>query len=71
MKIKKTSQKQFLICEKRDGRNLRGKALENYKKTLVLTDIQRDIIIGSLLGDSIMGLRKGVPLYSLKFEHVC
>ena len=56
------------MFEKRDARNLRGKALENYKKTLVLTNIQKDIIIGSLLGDSTMGLRKGVPLYSLKFE---
>lgn len=53
------------MFEKRD---LRGKALEDHKKTLVLNDIQKDIIIGSLLGDSTMGLRKGVPLYSLKFE---
>ena len=49
-------------------RNLKGKALEQYKKTLKLTDEQRDIIIGCLLGDCTMGLRSGKPLYSLKFE---
>lgn len=49
-------------------RNLRGKALEEYKKTLTLNDKQRDIIIGSLLGDSTMGLRSSKPYYSLKFE---
>jgi LAGLIDADG DNA endonuclease family len=65
MKIKKTYKKQLFMFEKR---NLRGKALADYKKTLVLNDLQTDIIIGSLLGDSTMGLRKGVPLYSLKFE---
>lgn len=47
---------------------LRGKALEAYKKTLVLNDTQRDIIVGSLLGDGTMGLREGKPLYSIKFE---
>lgn len=65
MKIKKTYEKRLLMFEKR---NLHGKALADHKKTLVLSDLQRDIIIGTLLGDSTMGLRKGVPLYSLKFE---
>lgn len=51
-----------------EKRNLCGKALSDYKKTLVLNDLQKDIIIGTLLGDSTMGLRKGAPLYSLKFE---
>lgn len=49
-------------------RNLKGKALEEYKKTLVLNDVQKDIIIGTLLGDSTMGLRSGKPFYGLKFE---
>lgn len=31
--------------------NLTGKSLEVYKKRLVLTDAQRDILIGSVLGD--------------------
>ena len=49
-------------------RNLRGVALEDYKATLLLNEEQKDIILGTLLGDSTMGLRKGLPLYSIKFE---
>lgn len=47
---------------------LRGKALEEYKKTLQLSEEQKDIIIGTLLGDSTMGLRRGGPVYAMKFE---
>ena len=36
---------------KDEPRNLRGNALETYKKTLHLTQQQKDILIGSLLGD--------------------
>ena len=32
-------------------RHLRGNALEIYKKTLILTQEQKEILIGSLLGD--------------------
>lgn len=49
-------------------RNLRGKTLENYKKSLKLNETQKDIIIGTLLGDATMGLRHGKPYYGLKFE---
>jgi hypothetical protein len=49
-------------------RHLRGKLLEDYKKLLVLTDIQKDILIGTLLGDASMSLRNGKPHYSVKFE---
>lgn len=49
-------------------RNKHGKQLEFYKKTLQLTDIQRETIIGTLLGDASMSLRSGRPHYSLKFE---
>lgn len=49
-------------------RNLRNKELENYKKSLRLTDVQREVIIGTLLGDASMSLRKGKPCYSIKFE---
>lgn len=49
-------------------RDLRGKALESYKKSLKLNDTQKDIIIGTLLGDSTMGLRNRKPFYGLKFE---
>ncbi len=47
---------------------IRGRALENYKKSLVLTDFQKDVIIGTLLGDSSMSIRSGRPHYSIKFE---
>jgi hypothetical protein len=49
-------------------KNLRGKKLEIYKKTLRLTKLQKEIIIGTLLGDSSMSLREGKPCYSIKFE---
>ena len=51
-----------------ENRHLTGNALEAYKKTLKLSDEQKDVIVGTLLGDSTMGLREGKPLYSLKFE---
>lgn len=47
---------------------MRGRELENYKKSLVLTDFQKDVIIGTLLGDSSMSIRSGIPHYSIKFE---
>nr|YP_004581319.1 putative site-specific DNA endonuclease [Schizomeris leibleinii]AEH05416.1 putative site-specific DNA endonuclease [Schizomeris leibleinii] len=50
------------------SRNIRGKALEKYKKSLELTDLQKDVLIGCLLGDASMSLRKGKPHYSIKFE---
>jgi hypothetical protein len=50
------------------NRTLRGTALASYKKTLQFDPEHEDIIIGTLLGDSTMGLRNQQPLYSLKFE---
>lgn len=49
-------------------RNLRGKELEYYKKVLQLTDVQKEVLIGTLLGDASMSLRDGRPHYSVKFE---
>jgi len=49
-------------------RNLRGLALERYKQTLKLNDQQREVLIGTLLGDASMSLRNGKPHYSIKFE---
>lgn len=50
-------------------RNLSGKKLEEYKKTLELTDEQREIIVGTLLGDSSFGgLREGKVAYCLEFS---
>ena len=45
-----------------------GSELEKYKKNLKLSDLQREIIIGTLLGDSSMESRNDKPVYALKFE---
>lgn len=47
---------------------MKGTALETYKKNLVLTQEQKDVIVGTLLGDSTMGIRGEQPLYCIKFE---
>ena len=47
--------------------NLKGKVLINYKKTLKLTKIQREIIIGTLLGDSSIPQQKSKS-YNIKFD---
>jgi len=49
-------------------KNYAGGQLDRYKKTLSLTEEQKDVIVGTLLGDSTMGLRKGKKIYSIKFE---
>lgn len=47
---------------------LSKKQLQLYKKTLRLDSEQREIIVGTLLGDSGIALRKGKPTNMLKFE---
>jgi hypothetical protein len=49
-------------------RNLSPKDLINYKKTLQLTQVQKEILKGTLLGDASMSLRNGKPHLSVKFE---
>lgn len=49
-------------------KTFRGKELELYKGNLVLTLIQRDIIIGILLGDASMECRLNKPVYAIKIE---
>jgi len=52
------------------SRNLIGNALKEYKKNLPpLTLEQKDIIVGTLLGDSTMPLRKGKPQYNIKWDY--
>lgn len=48
--------------------NLSRAELTSYKNTLNLTSIQKDVIIGTLLGDSSMSLNTNKPVYSIKFE---
>jgi len=49
-------------------KNLRGLQLDHYKNSLKLNDEQREVLIGTLLGDASMSFRKGKPHYSVKFE---
>lgn len=49
-------------------RALRGKSLIVYKLALKLTLIQRDIIVGTLLGDSTIPKQKDNSDYNIKFE---
>jgi hypothetical protein len=50
---------------KDEPRNLRGNALETYKKTLTLTQEQREILINSLLGDGFIHFHRSTkqPTY--------
>lgn len=41
-----------IMKHKDKARNLRGKALEAYKQTLVLTEFQKKALTGLLLGDA-------------------
>ena len=51
-----------------NSRNLRGKALIEYKQSLKLNDLQREVLIGTLLGDATIPLKLGKPTYQVKFE---
>jgi len=49
-------------------RNLTRHDLEKYKTSLKLTEEQKEVIVGTLLGDSTFGgLRDGKPFYGLEF----
>lgn len=52
---------------KDEPRYLRGNALETYKKTLILTQKQKEILIGSLLGDGFIHFHRSTkqPTYGL------
>jgi len=56
------------MCSKSNKTPLRGHALIRYKESLRLTDVQRDIIVGTLLGDASMQAMKGNQQSNLKFE---
>ena len=51
-----------------EKKNYKGKELKLYKQTISLNNIQREILIGVLLGDASISLRNGKPVYSVKFE---
>lgn len=49
------------------AKNLRGIQLIEYKKTLKLNTIQKEILVGTLLGDSTISKTKGIA-WNIKFE---
>ena len=49
-------------------KTLKGKALREYKQTITLNTMQREILVGTLLGDASMPLQKGQPVLCVKFE---
>ena len=49
------------------AKNLRGIKLIEYKKTLKLKTIQKEILVGTLLGDATIARTKGIAL-NVKFE---
>lgn len=51
-------------------RTLRGKSLIDYKESLKLTDIQKEVLIGTLLGDASICKQKKKNGYNVKFEQV-
>lgn len=63
--IKKTTSK--LMLHNRSKRLLKGSALIKYKKQLKLQKFQREILVGTLLGDASM-ISSKTSSYSIKFE---
>lgn len=47
---------------------LRGKELIAYKKTLNLTEIQREVLVGTLLGDASISKQGLNSAHNVKFE---
>lgn len=49
-------------------KSLTRKELKEYKENLRLNEIQKEVIIGTLLGDASMSLGNNKPVYAIKFE---
>ena len=52
----------------RSATKLKGNALREYKQTIQLNQIQKEVIVGTLLGDACIPLRRGKPVLSVTFE---
>lgn len=50
------------------SRNLRGYALSEYKKTIKLNPMQKEVLVGTLLGDASIPMTKGKSKLHVKFE---
>ena len=67
MKIKKLTEQQVEeFNSKVKSRRLKGTALVKYKENLAFTEEQKDVIVGTLLGDA--SIRNSKSNYCLKFE---
>lgn len=54
--------------ESRNNKIFKGKGLELYKRNLVLSELQREVLIGTLLGDATIPKQKNNTNYNIKFE---
>ena len=45
-----------------------GNALREYKQTITLNAIQKEVIVGTLLGDASMPLYRGKPKLHVEFQ---
>ena len=48
---------------------MRSNAIENYKKTLKLSTLQKEVLVGTLLGDGCLETQNNDRTYRLKIEH--
>ena len=48
---------------------MRSNEIENYKKTLQLSELQRQVLVGTLLGDGCLETQNKGRTYRLKIEH--
>jgi recombination protein RecA len=48
---------------------MRSKEIEAYKRTLKLSDVQRSILVGTVLGDGHLETQNGRKTFRLKIEH--
>ena len=48
---------------------MRSNEIENYKKTLKLSEFQRQVLVGTLLGDGCLETQNNGRTYRLKIEH--
>ena len=56
------------VTSQSGSNTLKGNALREYKQTITLSQIQREVIVGTLLGDASLSLRRGIPKLSVEFE---
>lgn len=69
MKINKLTEKEVEeFNSKVKSRGLKGTALVKYKENLAFTEEQKDVIVGTLLGDASISASKSN--YCLKFEQI-